>query len=162
MIKTSTAVQETIRRLSNTGLTEEQTVKNQILEDYHQVLKNSGYSKPEIRKYTIAAIVGFTRRVVREEQGGVPVHRSQARIKKSTHSKKLTIRQDWYKQKTDKTDNTLKYKPKKWGNKKISTKSMGCMKESPSAPIFVPRTKGGAQAIRIGKKRLQQNPIILS
>ena len=61
-IKSATATQEIIRRLSNTDRREEQSTKNNILEDYFLCLKMSGYSVTEIRKFAVDGIKGYTRR----------------------------------------------------------------------------------------------------
>ena len=67
-------------------------MKNRILEGYVTTLRRSGYNDNEIKKFATDGIVDYVRRVKREEEGGDPVHRDKVDIKKSTYSKKLTIK----------------------------------------------------------------------
>ena len=69
----------------------------------------------------------------------------KANIKKNSYKKKLTIRQDWY----CKSKNEITYKLKRWGNKRIMSGKVGCSNDQPSAPVFIPRTKGGSLAAKI-------------
>ena len=67
-------------------------MKNRILECYVTTLRRSGYNDNEIKKFATDGIVDYVRRVKREEEGGDPIHRDKVDIKKSTYSKKLTIK----------------------------------------------------------------------
>ena len=95
-------------------------MKNRILECYVTTLRRSGYNDNEIKKFATDGIVDYVRRVKREEEGGDPVHRDKVDIKKSTYSKKLTIKTNWYKKENK------GYRIKKWGDKVISDRKMGC------------------------------------
>ena len=90
-------------------------------------------------------IVGFERRKARQEQGGTPIHRPGASIRKKTDLKKLTIKSDWFK--GGLKPDVGKFSKDTWGNKKIPTNSMGvpgCARDPAIAPMFVPRTPHGA------------------
>ena len=89
------------------------------------------------------------RRVKREEKGGEPVHWDKVNIKKSTYSKKLAIKRNWYKKENK------GYRIRKWGNKVISDKKMGCTSDPPNALIFLPKTPRGVLARRI--KEIEAN-----
>lgn len=67
-------------------------MKKRIFECYVTTLRKSGFNDNEIKKFTTDGIVDYVRRVKREEEGGDPVHRDKVDIKKSTYSKKLTIK----------------------------------------------------------------------
>ena len=97
-----------------------------------------------MREYAIQGNVGFERRVVREDNGGIPVHRPGKMIKQGTALKKLTIKYDWYSKSKDNVNvsNNVN-KMKVWGDKRVYNKGIGCSRDPPSAPIFVPRTVGG-------------------
>ena len=138
--KSNTVTQETIRRLSNTCKITTKRRVIEILERFISSLRKSGYSMIEIRKYVTAGIVGYERRVAREQSGGTPVHRPGGAIRSATNIRKLTIRSDWYKGKSaNKHD-----KPKMWGNKPYNTKGVkGCQRDPAISPVFVPRTPGG-------------------
>ena len=77
-------IQETIRRLSNTCQRTTQKRRNQIVEEYIDDLRRSGYEEETIRKNITAPIVGYVRRVKREKSGGLPVHRSGDQIRRGT------------------------------------------------------------------------------
>ena len=51
-----------------------QTIVNKIIETYIVSLTKSGYGKDEIEKAITPGIVGFERRVRRQEEGGTPIH----------------------------------------------------------------------------------------
>ena len=143
--------------MSNTSICTTQRRRNEILEEYFESLKKSGYSWSDIEKYCTPGIVGYERRVKREGEGGTPIHRIGATIRKGTDLKKLTIKTDWYTKKTE--NNGMKYKISKWGNKKISNDKIGCSRDPPSAPLFVPRTPGGALATRLKKIETSLNQV---
>ena len=142
-----------IRRLSNTGKDESQEVRKQTLEEYFCTLRMSGYSEPEIKKYAIAAITGYERRVVREAEGGAPVHREKTNIRKSTYRKKLTLRQDWY------CKHSKKYTIKRWGSKVLNNKKIGCKNNPPKCPSIHPKIKRGALAARIREVESKINEV---
>ena len=66
-------------------------MKKRIFECYVTTLRKSGFNDNEIKKFTTDGIVDYVRRIKREE-GGDPIHRDKVDIKKSTYSKKLTIK----------------------------------------------------------------------
>ena len=108
----------------------------------------SGYSSQEMEKYATPDIVGYDWRVVRDSDGGVPVHRKGAVIRKLTNLKKLAIKSDWYIKKPEGD----KYRVKSWGGKKMFyKKSFGSEFEKPCAPLFVPRTPNGLLVIKLKK-----------
>ena len=141
--KSATGTQEVVRRLSNTGISESQDVKDKILEEYFDQLRRSGYEEKEIKRFEVNGIIGFERRVKREQEGGEAVHRDKTQIQKGTFKKKLTIKKTWYKGKK-KGEKVMKI----WGMKKIVRNHQGCLNSPPSAPIFVPRTSGGGGLVR--------------
>ena len=146
-VKSNTITQETIRRLSNTGRDVTQTVRNNVLDTYVRVLLKSGYSMNDIRNSMIPGIVGYERRVVREENGGVPVHRTGDTIRKSTGAKKINLSSNWFKAKPK----GEVYKVKRWGNRKVPSADKGCTEIIPSAPLFVQRSPGGTLSKLLSK-----------
>ena len=89
-----------------------QDIKCDIIQQYVNELVMSGYSLLELERYITPGLVGFIRRVKREQEGGVPVHRKGDIIKKSTFRKNLTIQVDWFKKQKSKSKSDL---PKYWG-----------------------------------------------
>ena len=104
-------------------------------------LRISGYGKQEVIKNITAALVGYERKVQKVRAGEIKMHRKKSDIRRSTHKKKLTIKTDWY-TKQGQTDRRTGW----WGNKRIKSINMGCMRDAPSAPLFVPRTNNGRLA----------------
>ena len=75
--------------------------------------------------------------MIRVNEGKV-MHRKKSIIKQSTAKKKLTIKMEWYR-KTGKADRRSGW----WGTKKTKSDSIGCVRDAPSAPLFIPRTGNG-------------------
>ena len=99
-IKSSTATQEFIRRLKNTSEHVEQPEINNTLEEYISQLYMSGYSREDMKKYAVAALVGYQRILKSSREGGTPLHRPGAVIRKGTFKKSLGVKTNWYKSKT--------------------------------------------------------------
>merc|ERR1712082_453479 len=62
----------------------------------------------------------------------------KSNIRHSTAKKKLTIKTDWYR-KTGKADRRSGW----WGTKRTKSDTIGCVRDAPSAPLFIPRTDNG-------------------
>ena len=137
VIKSNTITQEVIRRLSNISITLDKSIHVKIIEDYIQELVQSRCCIDEIERAVTPGLVGFKRRVIRQSEGGAPVHRRGSVIKKSTFVKKLTISTDWYKKSSSKVKPA---RTKSWGKHVIKSQISS---QSPTAPIFVSRTPGG-------------------
>ena len=138
-IKSSTAVQEVIRRLKNNSEHIPQEEVNIILEDYIRMLKRSGYSDLEVKKYVTSGIIGYERVKKKRKEEGSPLHRPGYVIKRGTYKKSLNLKTTWYKK--TRTDDL-----KLWER---SGGQHGCQYKQPSAPIFVPRTPGGKLAAEL-------------
>ena len=111
----------------------------------------SGYCIRELERAITPGIVGFQRRVSRQNQGGDPIHRKGSVIKKSTFAKQLTISSDWFKKKPTNKSN---FRVKSWGKHPIPEVRDN---RSPSAPFFVPRTPGGGLASQLKKVEVDIN-----
>ena len=100
---------------------------------------------------TIPGLVGYERRVRRQEAGGTPIHRPGKVIKSGTQIKKINSKTNWYKQ----VGKTKDYKVKSWGLRKVPKNKIGCSNNPPSAPIFVQRTVGGTLVKQL--RRIEQD-----
>ena len=58
-VKQSTMIQEVMRRMSNTDRETSQNERNNILEEYIETLRISGYRKEEVRKNFVDALKGY-------------------------------------------------------------------------------------------------------
>ena len=102
-------------------------------------LKGLGIIKNEIRSYMEAALVGYERRMERYTKGEERLHRLGYKIRQGTRIKRMTVKKEWYK----KEPRREKYEIKRWGRKKTKPSKLGCDNDTPTAPLFIPRTPGG-------------------
>ena len=148
--KISSLSQDLIRRLQNTNTEIGQGRKNEIVENYIQKLRYSGYRKVQIREIIQSGLMGFLSKVRRCQEQGQGLHRSAASTLTSRYKKKILAKTNWYKNRS-KTSGKGSSKTKRKGNKKIFTQSQV------KAVLFVPRTKGGelAKKLRTEEEKLE-------
>ena len=101
------------------------------------MLYMSGYSREQLKKCLISAIVGYERRVQRESDRGEKVHRDGMSLRKDHTSKNYKKIYNWYKQSKS---NIINLSNKYWGNKRIRKQHTGCSNKAACAPVFIPRT----------------------
>ena len=141
--------------MNHTSQDSSQETVNKHLEEFIDTLFRSGYKRDQIRKDLIAALVGFERRKEKVKAGQQNLHRDGATIKSFTRFKKVSLKQEWYKKKSRDKRPALR----SWRNKKSSKQKSGCQNTTPVAPIFVPRTPGGALAQKVRRIEEEYNKI---
>ena len=129
--------QDLIRRLQNVCDSVTQEEKNEIIDDYYDRLRRSGYSHSQSHEIIISGVVGYERKVERAAKNNIPLHRPAATTLKIRIHKKLTERENWYKNK-NKNEN------KSSENKKRKSKTHNNGSSKKKTPIvsimFVPYT----------------------
>ena len=153
--------------------------KTKVLDDFSQVMVNSGHDLEVVRKSLMNGIKGHERKVHRCIKEGKDFHRCASASAKSRKSKKLTQKMSWFKNKTN-MDTNSEEKEKKSVDEKNSGKSFGGLnvksfagtvanpteeskeatvktKQQPSTVLFVEHTKGGSlqKTVRAVVDRLQ-------
>ena len=108
--------QDLIRRMQNVCQTISQSQKNEIIDNYSDRLFRSGYSQSQVREIIVSGLVGYENKLARAARQNIPLHRPAAATLKNRLHKKLTQRQNWFKDKKRKSDS-----PSKQTNKKSKT-----------------------------------------
>ena len=85
--------QETARRLENTSVELDTSVKVEILDVFHDKLTRSGYSNKQVAEILVAGILGHERKMSKRKQR----HRKSSETEGERRKKKLTGRTSWYK-----------------------------------------------------------------
>ena len=160
--KKSALSQETVRRLMNTSDDSNLEDRLEILNEYDRKLKNSGYSKNQRREIIESGIVGYKRKLVR--QNGT-MHIKSTDTKNNRIQKKLCEKTTWFKNKkshnstknTEKQTKCRQTSPKDKVPRQKIKKTDSPKDRNPSAVIFIPRTKGGELAKRIREKEIELN-----
>ena len=170
---------EVMRRLANVSSHMGTSEKTKVLDDFSQVMVNSGHDLEVVRKSLMNGIKGHERKVHRCIKEGKDFHRCASASAKSRKSKKLTQKMSWFKNKTN-MDTNSEEKEKKSVDEKNSGKSFGGLnvksfagtvanpteeskeatvktKQQPSTVLFVEHTKGGSlqKTVRAVVDRLQ-------
>ena len=103
--------QETIRRMENTSLNLDRSVRNNILNEYCRKLARSSYTRSQIRLILESGLKGWKNKLARAKAENRPYHRPGASTVSMRMRKKLTEKSTWFrKMKKDKED--LLFKPK--------------------------------------------------
>ena len=126
--------QDLIRRLQNICDTVTQKEKNNIIDNYYERLRRSGYSHSVAHEIIVSGLVGYERKVVRAAKGNSPLHRAAAATLQTRIYKKLTQRENWYKIRNNENKN---------GGMKVQKKESngGKSKKIPLVSVmFVPYT----------------------
>jgi hypothetical protein len=92
---------EVIRRMLTTGEMIPARDRCQILDNFAQKMKNSGYGLNQIRRVILAGIKGYENLIRRCKKGERSLHRSSAESSSLRARKKLTGKSEWFK-KSDK------------------------------------------------------------
>ena len=150
---------EVMRRLANISGHLGAKEKVKVMDEFSQVMVNSGHGIGEVRKTLVNGIKGHERKVERCKKEGKEFHRCAAGSAKSRKKKKLTMKQSWYKNKKDniELDNETEKQGESKGKKNREemgdwtiTLSKGEKKDmfkkaqqQPSTVLFCNYTKGG-------------------
>ena len=148
---------ELTRRLynldQNMGDRDLESEVDEVIEHFTKQCKNSGWERKDTREIVLSGFRGWQRRVKRRREDCGAEYRSAARSLPARARKKLTGREDWYRQKRDReTDDEEEYKPQYRGMKK-KRKKVTLEKDMQSsnniAVMFVPFTARGELARRL-------------
>ena len=93
--------QNLIRRLQNICDSVTQKEKNDIIDNYYDRLRRSGYSHSVAHEIIVSGIVGYERKVDRAVKENSPLHKAAAATLQTRIYKKLTQRENWYKDKNN-------------------------------------------------------------
>ena len=139
--KYQTLSQELIRRFMNTsnGLPEEEYW--QIIDNYADKLKNSGYKLEQIRRIVLAGAKGYGAKKLRCEESGKTLRRTAEESQGARMRNKLIGKSTWFKTKKEAPKNQKDGSNKGAGNKRV--KEHG---STPSTVLFVEQTPGGELA----------------
>ena len=94
--------QDLVRRMQNVCQTISQSEKNEIIDNYSDRLFRSGYSQSQVREIIVSGLVGYENKLARAARQNIPLHRPAAATLKNRLHKKLTQRQNWFKDKKKK------------------------------------------------------------
>jgi hypothetical protein len=98
-VKRSTLTQEGVRRLLNTSPDNSVELRRQILENWDQKMRVSGYNTRFRRKVVKAAIGIYRDKVVKAMRGEVPLYRDRKWQKNRRDKEKLMKMSNWFKTK---------------------------------------------------------------
>ena len=143
--KISSLSQDLIRRLQNTHTEIGQERKNEIVENYINKLRSSGYLKVQVREIIQSGLLGFQSKVKRCQEQGQSLHRSAGSTLTSRYKKKIMAKTNWYKNKAKRRSSCKEEK----GRSKTKSKGKKSTTTQVKAVLFVPRTKGGELAKRL-------------
>ena len=142
---------ELTRRLYNINEedTDLESEVEKVIETYTRQIKNSGWNAREAREMVVSGYIGWKRRVARRIQEGGQQYRSAGSSLLTRARKKLTGKEDWYKNKGEKRkrDDYDDEEPLRWKRKK-EHKNKEQEVETISV-MFVPYTHGGELAKRL-------------
>ena len=100
--------QDLIRRMLNICDTVPQSERNKIVNDYTDRLTRSGYSLSQAKEIVVSGLTGYEKKVARAARTNVPLHRPASSTLKTRLHKKLTQRQNWFKEKKKKEESVSK------------------------------------------------------
>ena len=132
--------QDLIRRLQNICDSVTQKEKNDIIDNYYERLRRSGHSHSVAHEIIVSGIVGYERKVDRAVKENSPLHKAAAATLQTRIYKKLTQRENWYKDKNNKIKNggqTVKKKESNRGeSKKIPLVSVMFVPYTPNSQLL--------------------------
>ena len=155
---------EVIRRLLTTGEMIPDEARCQILDNFAQKMKNSGYGLLQIRRVILGGIKGYEKMVKKSKAGGRSLHRSSGESSAARTRKKLTGKSEWFR-KADQTgkeaDEEEDKSLDKWrkAGKKDGKETEDCKLETRSV-LFVEQSKGGELAKRLREVERKANKIV--
>ena len=129
-----------------------------IIDKFGQKLMNSGYSREQVKKITIAGIKGWGRRVKRCKEEGRKVWRSSRDSLESRMKTKLIGKSSWFKKRK-----STREQHSKLGGKMRSNPGAKKKPERTSTPrtvIFVEQTPGGELALKMREMFTRVEPMI--
>ena len=153
---------EVMRRLANISIHLGIDERVRVMDDFSQMMVNSGHEMSVVRKVVVNGMKCHTRKEERCNLEGKPFHRSAADSAKSRKKKKLTAKQNWFKFKErDEEEDPLTPNTERGGiqgrrssknerkNEMVTSGGMperggARTKQQPSTVIFVEYTKGAS------------------
>ena len=140
---------ELTRRLYNVDeeLLEKEEEVYEIIEKFTKQAKNSGWSRKDTREMVISGYKGWRKRLERRQEAGGAQYRSAASSLATRARKKLTGREDWFKdggekRKREEDEEEPRYWKKTRTNKGEERRTVA----KTVAVMFVPCTRGGELA----------------
>ena len=141
--------QDVIRRMANISEYIPMEERLDVIRDFQDQLKFSGYSRSQTRTILTAGLKGYESRRTRAEEGGIPLHRGKHQTQQGRAVRKLLEKANWYKiRKTNQEqevsypagegDPTMRRRPGK-----TQARADPDPAQQPSTVMFVPRTAGG-------------------
>ena len=118
----------------------------QVLEDFVQRLKESGYSRQQARHVISSELINYEKRRVRAEAVGNPIHRSLKEMCEGRDVKKIIEKTSWFLDK-ESDDDLEAPKPfqgagkRRFRHRRHLTPSEKA--QQPYSVLMVPRTAGG-------------------
>ena len=95
-VKRASLTQEVIRRLRNTDITLPWSVKAEILSEFSNDLRRSGYTEKFRAQVISAGIAGFQKQCEASENGGTPLFRPLEYERPARIRKKAMAKEAWY------------------------------------------------------------------
>ena len=147
----SSLSQEVIRRMSNISEMLPQEERNNVIRDFLEKLRRSGYSREQSRTILQAGLRGYEYRRRQAAEGGVPIHRGKHQTQQGRAVRKMLEKANWYKHKTrqDTNMNQQDTEGQTTQGNKFGRKRTEMMQDQekkgtqPATVMFVPRTLGG-------------------
>ena len=145
---------EITRRLYNLDREDENLEKEveEVIETFTKQSKNSGWDRKETREMVVNGFLGWKRRLERREEECGGSYRSAGNSLKTRARKKLTGKEDWYKESSKRKRVEEEEMEDEEVKKKGSSKRMRkepTPKSNTIAVMFVPYTIGGSLARRL-------------
>ena len=104
--------QDLVRRMLNVGDNVSQDERNKIVDDYTDRLIRSGYSEAQVRDIIVSGLTGYERKKTKAANEKAPLHRPAATTLNIRLHKKLTERENWFKNQKQKEQKATKTKNK--------------------------------------------------
>ena len=115
---------------------EERKTFVRLLNNQKEIKIRSGYNFSQVREIIVSGLMGYEKKIARAKRDKVPLHRPAAATLKSRLHKKLTQKQNWFKEKKKEEHDDSQKKHKKKSNSVIDP--------APATPIvsvlFIPQT----------------------
>ena len=158
--------QEVVRRLLNTCETRTQEEKYNIVDEFCDKLRRSGYSTKQQKEIIEGGLLGYKRRIAR--QNGVR-HRNCRDTEQARERKRLTGKGTWFKSKRadaqrqrqvtneerERKTDTMRGQKRKRDSRAMERGEDKGDQGNPTTVLFIPRTKGGELARRLRERELE-------
>ena len=146
--------QEVIRRSMNMCNDISQEERDSKIENFTTMLLDSGYTHTQAREVVVSGLTGYERKVEKAASEGSEIHRGAKEFANHRRVKKLTGKQNWFKNKAKEKDPSSSRSGNPQGGRRHRKdshpdKSQVSPSTQPSSMFFCPRTPGGILASRL-------------